>query len=144
MRWKKLSRLRSSARRWWKATRARSGSCSTTSTSSSTSSRGTPAISTASIASGAAPRGPNSPTWRNGAWDLGLGAWAKASTDSLLFTLFEPPCAACRKPLQHPLNGAVCEDCWADLRLAPPLLDTLRGDQGVDWACAVDRYEGRM
>jgi ComF family protein len=75
---------------------------------------------------------------------LGLGAWAKASTNSLLSTLFEPPCAGCRKPLTHPLNGAVCEDCWADLRLAPPLLDRLRVDQGVDWSCAVDRYEGRM
>jgi len=38
----------------------------------------------------------------------------------------------------------VCEECWADLRLAPPLLDRLRADQGVDWTCAVDRYEGRM
>jgi len=51
---------------------------------------------------------------------------------------------ACRKRLPHPLNGAVCEDCWAQLRLAPPLVDRLRSDQGVDWACAVDRYEGRM
>ena len=30
------------------------------------------------------------------------------------------------------------------LRLAPRLLDQLRADHGVDWACAVDRYEGRM
>jgi competence protein ComFC len=42
------------------------------------------------------------------------------------------------------LNGAVCDDCWAALRLAPPLLDRLRAEQGVDWSCAVDRYEGRM
>jgi ComF family protein len=42
------------------------------------------------------------------------------------------------------LSGAVCEACWADLRLAPPLIDRLRADQGVDWSCAVDRYEGRM
>jgi ComF family protein len=42
------------------------------------------------------------------------------------------------------LNGAVCEDCWAQLRLAPLLLDRLRSDQGVDWSGAVDRYEGRM
>ena len=38
----------------------------------------------------------------------------------------------------------MCEDCWAALRLAPPLLDRLDADQGVDWSCAVDRYEGRM
>ncbi|HUQ87014.1 MAG TPA: ComF family protein [Vicinamibacterales bacterium] len=29
------------------------------------------------------------------------------------------------------------------LRLAPRLIDQLRSD-GVDWSCAVDRYEGRM
>jgi ComF family protein len=38
----------------------------------------------------------------------------------------------------------VCDDCWTSLRLAPRLLDQLRVDHGVDWACAVDRYEGRM
>ena len=38
----------------------------------------------------------------------------------------------------------MCEECWANLRLSPPLVDRLRADQGVDWACAVDRYEGRM
>ena len=64
--------------------------------------------------------------------------------NQLLSALFEPPCAACGKPLPHPLNGAVCEDCWAALHLAPPLLDRLRSDHGVDWSCAVDRYEGRM
>jgi ComF family protein len=64
--------------------------------------------------------------------------------NQLLSTLFEPPCAACGKPLPDPLDGAVCEDCWAALHLAPPLLDRLRSDHGVDWSCAVDRYEGRM
>jgi ComF family protein len=67
----------------------------------------------------------------------------RALVNQALSSLFQPPCAACRQPLQHPLSGAVCEDCWTSLRLAPPLLDQLRGD-GVDWACAVDRYEGRM
>src|SRR6185436_4387345 len=143
MRWKRLSRLRSSARRWWKVTRARSGFCSTTSTSSSTSSRSTPAIFTASIASGAAPRDTNFRTWRRGGSLDPPAAWRNAA-NNLIATLFEPPCAACKKPLLHPLNGAVCEDCWRDLRLAPPLLDRLRADQGVDWACAVDRYDGRM
>ena len=70
-------------------------------------------------------------------------AW-RTLANQLLSTLFEPPCAACGKALPNPLNGAVCEDCWATLRLSPPLLDRLRADQGVDWSCAVDRYEGRM
>jgi ComF family protein len=62
----------------------------------------------------------------------------------LLSTLFEPPCAACRQRLIRPLDGAVCDDCWTALRLSPPLIDQLRVGDGVDWSCAVDRYEGRM
>jgi ComF family protein len=68
----------------------------------------------------------------------------RALVNQALSSLFEPPCAACRRPLAHPLNGAVCDDCWTRLRLAPRLVDQLHGDRGVDWACAVDRYEGRM
>jgi len=68
----------------------------------------------------------------------------RALVNQALSSLFEPPCAACRTPLRHPLSGAVCDDCWTSLRLAPPLLDLLHADRGVDWACAVDRYEGRM
>src|SRR5690349_18334960 len=63
--------------------------------------------------------------------------------NQLLSTLFEPPCAGCRQRLAHPLSGAVCDECWQQLRLAPRLIDQLRSD-GVDWSCAVDRYEGRM
>jgi predicted amidophosphoribosyltransferase len=74
----------------------------------------------------------------------GPGAWAKASTNNLLSTLFEPPCAGCRQRLLHPLGGAVCDNCWTALRLSPPLVDQLRAGDGVDWSCAVDRYEGRM
>jgi ComF family protein len=67
----------------------------------------------------------------------------RSLANQLLSTLFEPPCAGCRKPLPHPLNGAVCEDCWIQLRLTPRLPDQLKSD-GVEWSCAVDRYEGRM
>ena len=38
----------------------------------------------------------------------------------------------------------MCDDCWTSLRLAPRLLDQWHADHGVDWACAVDRYDGRM
>jgi ComF family protein len=62
----------------------------------------------------------------------------------ILASLFEPPCAACRKPLAQPLDGAVCGECWTRLRLAPPLVDHLRASDAVDWSCAVDRYEGHM
>jgi len=61
-----------------------------------------------------------------------------------LSSLFEPPCAGCRRRLLRPLDGAVCDDCWTSLRLASRPLDQRHADHGVDWACAVDRYEGRM
>lgn len=64
-------------------------------------------------------------------------------TNLFISTLFEPPCAGCRQRLARPLDGAVCDECWAHLRLSPRLIDQLRND-GVDWSCAVDRYEGRM
>jgi ComF family protein len=62
----------------------------------------------------------------------------------LLSTLFEPPCAACRQRLLHPLDGAVCADCWASIRLAPRLIEHYSPGHAIEWACAVDRYEGRM
>ena len=84
------------------------------------------------IASGAAPRATNFPTWRNHAANF------------LLSTLFEPPCAACKQRLPRPLDGAVCEQCWASLRLAPRLNERYPSDHAITWACAVDRYDGRM
>ncbi|HYE88069.1 MAG TPA: ComF family protein [Vicinamibacterales bacterium] len=67
----------------------------------------------------------------------------RALANQLLSTLFEPPCAGCRRRLSTPLNGAVCEDCWSQLGRAVRLIDRQRGG-GVDWSCAVDRYDGRM
>ena len=58
-------RTSASGRRWPKAWRSRSGSCSTTSTSSCTSSAGSAARSTGSSASGATPSGTNSRTRRS-------------------------------------------------------------------------------
>ena len=37
----------------------------------------------------------------------------------------------------------MCEGCWTELRRASRLIDQLKPD-GVDWSCAVDRYDGRM
>ena len=37
----------------------------------------------------------------------------------------------------------MCEACWAGIRLAPQLNERY-SSHAVDWACAVDRYEGRM
>jgi ComF family protein len=38
----------------------------------------------------------------------------------------------------------VCEQCWASIRLAPHLNEHYSIDHAINWACAVDRYEGRM
>ena len=84
------------------------------------------------------------PAGRSLGGGAGLGAWAKASTNVLISSLFEPPCAGCRQRLDRPLNGAVCEACWMQLRLTRRLIEHYPADHAVAWACAVDHYEGRM
>ena len=68
----------------------------------------------------------------------------RALANSLLSSLFEPTCAACSQVLLQPLNGAVCERCWASIRRGTSLNEHPRGRHAVDWACAVDLYEGRL
>jgi|Laugresu1bdmlbdd_1035124.scaffolds.fasta_scaffold17609_3 ComF family protein len=63
--------------------------------------------------------------------------------NTLLASLFEPPCAACARPLSHPLDGAVCEQCWASVSGGALLTDFPRG-HGIDWAGAVAHYDGRL
>jgi ComF family protein len=75
---------------------------------------------------------------------LRLGARTHAGINFLVATVFEPPCAACQQRLLHPLAGAVCEPCWLSLRLAPHLHEHYSSGHAIAWACAVDRYEGRM
>src|SRR5262245_29600758 len=70
-------------------------------------------------------------------------AW-RTLANQLLSTLFEPPCAGCRQRLLHPLDGAVCDECWAVIRLAPPIVEHFPAGHSVTWACAVDHYDGRM
>jgi ComF family protein len=65
-------------------------------------------------------------------------------SNALLSSLFEPPCAACAQVLPHPLDGAVCEQCWASVRRSAPLHERFDGRHAVDWACAVGLYEGRL
>ena len=68
----------------------------------------------------------------------------RALADALLSSLFEPPCAACTQTLRHPLDGAVCERCWSAIRSGASLIEYGHGRHAVDWACAVDHYEGRL
>jgi ComF family protein len=73
-----------------------------------------------------------------------LGAWAKDSANLVLNALFEPPCAACQAPLQHPLAGAVCEACWAGIRASGRLDERFDRTHAVTWLTAVHAYDGRM
>jgi ComF family protein len=52
----------------------------------------------------------------------------RTATNALVRALLAPECAACRDPLDRPLDGPVCPVCWATVpRLTPPLCD-LCGD----------------
>jgi ComF family protein len=84
----------------------------------------------------------------------------RAFANTLLSSLFEPPCAACSQALPHPLDGAVCDRCWAsiatsaqastfakataDKPVARRWLGAAEIPEGVDWAGAVGLYEGRL
>lgn len=55
---------------------------------------------------------------------MGRSGAGRALADALLALLFAPLCAACREPLDHPTQGAVCNRCWLSiLPLTPPLCD---------------------
>jgi ComF family protein len=46
----------------------------------------------------------------------------RRTADALVAAVLAPACAACRRPLEHPLDGPVCPACWQTVApLAPPL-----------------------
>ena len=60
--------------------------------------------------------------------------------DALLSVLLSPPCAVCRRVLDHPLAGAVCDACWSSIQLdATPF--TL---QQIARAQAIGAYEATL
>ncbi len=69
---------------------------------------------------------------------------ARALANAVLAALFEPPCASCARALRRPLDGAVCEQCWAAIPRDRAWHERHSGRQAVDWACAVAHYEGRL
>ncbi len=72
-----------------------------------------------------------------------MRSW-RALVNGAVSLLFEPPCAGCRQRLLRPLDGAVCDDCWSSLRLAPHLHQRFPPDHAISWTCAVAHYDGRM
>lgn len=69
----------------------------------------------------------------------------RAAANAALSSLFEPPCAACARVLPNPLDGAVCEACWAQVRAAAvPLVEHRSEIETLDALCAIGDYEGRL
>jgi ComF family protein len=57
----------------------------------------------------------------------------REAADGLLAVLLAPRCAACKRPLERPTNGAVCAACWAAiLPITPPVCETC-GDPLPTW-----------
>ena len=57
----------------------------------------------------------------------------RAAANSLLSVLFAPPCAACGRPLEAPLEAAVCDACWKGIRLLSPPFCGVCGDPLRSW-----------
>lgn len=72
-----------------------------------------------------------------------MASWGTATLNRLLSSLFQPPCAGCKRTLHAPLDGAVCDECWTALRSCRPLQHRDPAAL-ISWWCAVDHYEGRM
>lgn len=73
-----------------------------------------------------------------------MEAWVKASANSVLTALFEPPCAACKAPLSSPLDGSVCALCWAKIRPSGSLDEHFDAGRALTWLSAVGNYDGTM
>jgi predicted amidophosphoribosyltransferase len=69
----------------------------------------------------------------------------RGAANAILVSLFEPPCAACSRILPQPLDGAVCETCWAQVRQLPSS-SAQNGLEGhaLDAIVAIGEYEGRL
>jgi ComF family protein len=57
----------------------------------------------------------------------------RQAVNGLLCAALAPVCAACARPLEAPLQSAVCDACWAAVRfLRPPFCDVC-GDPLASW-----------
>ena len=75
-----------------------------------------------------------------------------AMGNALIAALLAPCCACCRNPLEEPIRGAVCPECWASIPLPfDPLCETC-GDTLSSWrpgaegerSCSRCRRTGRI
>ncbi len=60
----------------------------------------------------------------------------RAIADRILATLFEPPCPACGRVNERPLDGAICAPCWESILPLTPPLCLACGDALPSWRSA--------
>jgi ComF family protein len=61
------------------------------------------------------------------------GVLLRPVADGLISVLLAPTCAACDRPLDHPLLGPVCQTCWNSIvPITPPVCETC-GDPLPSW-----------
>ena len=61
--------------------------------------------------------------------------------DAVLSAVIAPPCAVCGQVLDHPLNGAVCDACYAAIHIRPVASPPSRA---IAQAAAIGAYEGTL
>jgi ComF family protein len=52
-----------------------------------------------------------------------------------------PPCVSCRRPLDAPTRGPVCDRCWSSAPLTAPLLPS---SLAIPWGQAAGEYDGTL
>jgi ComF family protein len=60
----------------------------------------------------------------------GARAWmpGRDIADGLLAALFSSPCVVCGRVMDHPTQGAACDDCWRAVRLITPPICQVCGE----------------
>lgn len=57
----------------------------------------------------------------------------RRTANALIAAVLAPECAACRRPLEHPLDGPVCTVCWQMVTPPPPPLCRVCGATLPSW-----------
>lgn len=61
--------------------------------------------------------------------------------DAVLCAVIAPSCAVCAQVLDHPLNGAVCDTCFASIHIGPVAAPPSRA---IAQVAAIGGYEGTL
>lgn len=65
----------------------------------------------------------------------------RIAADAILAALLAPPCAACGLINDHPLDGAVCAECWQGLGESGPVHD---GPAPIVRSASLGEYDGSL